>query len=412
MGTPIAGRRGALTPRGRLARLLADPPGYAVLAVCAVVLGLRRAGAVTHPQFWAEDAYFFERAYLFGWNAFAEPFSGYLHTILRAVAEFAVRVDPAHAPGLFVACSGAITLYVAGRTLSERCPLPRLGGACALAVVLVPDTYEIFMNLVNLQWVIAGGLILLLISAEPRSGWEWAHDLAGAALMGLTGPFAIVLCPLFAWRAWERRTRASAVLAALIAACSLIQGFCVLHDPYMGGTAPVLLRLILPVVGRRIGGSILMGALLAPETDLYIGTAVGLATLAGVAYLAFRRGAHRPERRLLGLAFFTMLAAALYRTRYNFDWYFLPFAQERYVFLPQLIAIWLLLAAAGEKGRLARVCALLAAWALLVNLPRDREPAYVDLRWSRYEERIRAGLPVTIPTNPPGWFLHLPARPK
>ena len=412
MGKVITGRHGNLTARGRAARLLANPPGFAILAVCAVVLALRRAGAVTNPQFWAEDIYFFQRAYVFGWSAFAEPFAGYLHTILRAVAEFAVRVDPAHGPGLFVACSGAVTLYVAGRTLSERCPLPRLAGACALAVVLVPDTYEVLMTVVNLQWVVGAGLVLLLVSRDPKGGWEWSHDLAAAALMGLTGPFCIVLLPLFAWRAWERRSRSSAVLAAILALCAAIQGFCVVHEPYLGGTAPVKFRLLLPAVGRRIGGSILTGALMSPDTDLYIGTAVGIATLAGVAYLAFRRGAHRPERRLLGLAFFALLAAALYRSRYNYDWYFLPLANARYVFIPQLLAIWLLLAAAGEEGRLARICAALAVWAALVNIPRDREPAYVDLQWSRYEARIRAGLPVTIPTNPPGWYMPLPARRK
>jgi hypothetical protein len=403
---------GATTTGGRLARTLATPPGWAILAVCGIVLCLRRAGAVTNPQFWAEDAYFFQRAYVFGWSAFTEPFSGYLHTILRAVAQFAVAVDPAHGPGLFVAGSAAVTLYVAGRTLSRRCPLPRLGGACALAVVLVPDTYEIYLNVVNLQWVIAAGLVLLLVSRDPEGPREWTHDLAAAALMGLTGPFCIALLPLFAWRAIERRTRGSAAVAAVVAACAAIQGFCVVHDPYVGGTAPILYRLIVPAVGRRIGGSILTGALMAPDTDIYIGTAVGIATLAGIAFLAFRPGARRPERRLLGLAFLVLLAAAFYRTRYNIDWYFLPLYQARYVFVPQLIAIWLLLAAAGDTGRTARVCALLAAWALVANLPRDREPAYVDLQWSRYEPRIRAGLPVTIPTNPPGWYLPLPARPK
>jgi hypothetical protein len=396
--------------RGAAARLVAAPPGWLVLAVCAAVLALRRAGAVTNPQFWAEDAYFFERAYVFGWNAFTEPFAGYLHTILRAVAGFTVGVDPAHGPGLFVACSGAITLYVAGRTLSDRCPLPRLGGACALAVVLVPDTYEIFLNLVNVQWVLAAGLILLLVSADPRDGWEWTHDLAAAALMGLTGPFCIVLAPLFAWRAGTRRTPASIAVGAVIVLCAAIQGFCVVHEPPMGSTAPIQYPLLLPAVGRRIGGSILVGSLMAPETDLYVGTAVGLGTLAGVAYLAFRRGGRREERALMGSSFFLLLAAALYRTRYNFDWYFLPMSQARYVFLPQLLAIWLLLAAAGERGRLGRVCGLLAVWAALVNLPRDREPAYVDLQWGRYESRIREGLPVVVPTNPPGWYMPLPAR--
>jgi hypothetical protein len=408
----VAVRQRSVKPRGRVAGFLAHPPGYAVLAVCAVVLALRRAQAVTNPQFWAEDAYFFQRAYVFGWSAFAEPFSGYLHTILRAVAQFTVSVDAAHAPALFVACSGAVTLYVAGRTLSERCPLPRLGGACALAVVLVPDTYEIFMNVVNLQWVIAAGLILLLVSRDPAGGLQWLHDLAAAALMGLTGPYCIVLCPLFLWRAWDRRTRASAVIAAVIVACALIQGFCVVHEKFVGPAGPVQYPLLLPAIGRRIGGSILVGALMAGQTGLYVGTLVGLGTLAGVAYLAFRKGDHRPERILLGLAFFSLLTAALIRTRYSYDQFFLPLAHARYVFLPQLIAIWLLLAAAGGRGRPARICAALALWAFAVNLPRDREPAYLDMEWWRYEPQIRAGLPVTIPTNPPGWYIPLPARPK
>jgi hypothetical protein len=415
MGKIVTGEPYRLTPRARAAQLLADPPGYAVLALCAVVLALRRAEALTRPQFWAEDVFFFQRAYVLGWSAFTDQFAGYMHTILRAVAELAVLVDPAHGPGIFVACSGVITLYVASRTLSERCPLPRLGGACALAVVLVPDTYEVYLNDVNLQWITGAGLILLLISRDPEGAWQWAHDLAAAAAIGLTGPFCIVLCPLFAWRAWTRRNRSSAVLAAIVAACALIQGYCVVTEPDAVGGAPgghIAYWLFLPAIGRRIGGSILMGSLLSPETDQYVASVVGLATLAGVAYLAFRRGAIRRERAVMGLAFFGLILGTLYRTRHVLDLYFLPHSDSRYVFIPQLLAIWLLLSAVGQRGRLGRIAALLCAWSLLVNVPRLREPAYVNLRWDFFEARIRAGLPVVVPTNPPGWCMPLPARGK
>jgi hypothetical protein len=185
---------GDLTARRRLARLAAAPPGAAVLLACAAVLALRRAQAVTVPQFWAEDGYFFERAYELGWRAFLEPFAGYLHTMMRVIAGFAVAVDPARAPALFVASSAAVTLYVALRTLSPRCPLPKLGGACALAVVLVPDTYEVLLTVVNLQWVMGAGMVLLLISGDPRGARQWAHDLAAAALTGLTGPLLDRAC--------------------------------------------------------------------------------------------------------------------------------------------------------------------------------------------------------------------------
>ena len=160
----------ALTARERLSRLLADPPAAAVLAACAVILGLRRAEALTNPQFWAEDAYFFERAYVFGWRAFLEPFAGYLHTVLRMIAQAAVADRPLPRPGDLRGVLGRRPRSMSrpGRCL-RRCPLPRFAGACALAVVLVPDTYEVFLNVVNLQWVLAAGLILLLSRATRRA---------------------------------------------------------------------------------------------------------------------------------------------------------------------------------------------------------------------------------------------------
>ena len=409
---PAATRRtgtGIPAPRGRLA----DPPVLAVLAACAVILACRRAGAVTHPQFWAEDAYFFAQAYTIGWSALLVPFAGYLHTIPRLVGEVAVLMNPARGPAIFVAGSAAVTLYVASRTLSPRCPLPRWGGACALAVVLVPDTYEVLLNVVNLQWVVGAGIVLLLVSADPRTPAQRVHDVGAGILMGLTGPFSILLAPLFLWRAWSRRTRASAGLAALVLACALLQGYLVHREPAIGGPGPgdrVAARLFLPAIGRRIGGSLLLGALLPTETRLLPTAFVGAATLAGAAFLAFRRGPGRPERLLLGLAFFALLGASLYRTRYTLYEFLEPLAHARYVFLPQLILLWLLLCGRTANGIAGRIAPLLFAWAVLVNLPRYREPAYLDLHWELYEDQIRAGQPVVVPINPPGWVMPLPAR--
>jgi hypothetical protein len=406
----------ALTARGRAARLLADPPELAVLAACAVVLALRRAGALTNPQFWAEDAYFFQRAYVLGWRSFLESFAGYLHTVPRIIAEAAVCIDPSRAPAIFVACAGAATLYVAGRTLSGRCPLPPYAGACALAVVLVPDTFEVFLTVVNLQWVLAAGLILLLVSRDPVRGRQWAHDVAAAALTGLTGPFCVILAPLFAWRAWNRRTRASAILAAVIVACALVQAYFFVTEPRIAAGVPVDPRinaqLFLPAIARRIGGSILMGSLMAPETDLYVGTVMGIATLAGVGYMAFRPGPLRGERGLLGLAFAAMLLGAFVRTRHTMDGYFEPHVASRYAYIPQLAAIWLLVLTAGRKGLSARIAAALLVLALAANIPRLREPAFADLHWGLYAPRIRAGERVVVPVNPPGWQMTLPARKK
>ena len=101
------------------------------------------------------------------------------------------------------------------------------------------------------------------------------------------------------------------------------------------------------------------------------------------------RGARR--RALLGVAFGGLLFGALLRTRYSLGEYFEPLGNGRYVYLPQLIALWLLLLAAADRGRTGRVAAVLLVLALAVNIPRLREPAYADLHWERYAPLIRAG---------------------
>jgi len=395
--------------------ILHDPPALLVLAVCALILCLRRAGAVTHPQFWAEDSYLFENAYELGWHAFAVPFAGYMHTALRAVAQITVALDPVHAPWYFLACSFAVTLYVAGLALSPRCPLPRFCGVAALAVVLVPDTFEVLLTVINLQWVIGAGMVLLLISGDARGRWQHAHDLAAAAVMGLTGPFCIMLLPLFVARAWARRSRPSMLLAAVVAVCAVVQGYCFLTGPAIGAAGPgdhFAPEVVLPAVGRRVGGSLLVGALLSSDTDLYVSTLVGIGTLLGVGYLSFAQGPRRMERILLGLAFFILLAGSVYRLRYKFHEAFIPGSASRYFYIPQLVVMWLLLSAAGLRGRAGRIVPALLAWAVLVNVPRYRERAYVDMHWSLYEPSIREGRPVIVPVNPPGWIMPLPARRK
>jgi hypothetical protein len=139
---------------------------------------------------------------------------------------------------------------------------------------------------------------------------------------------------------------------------------------------------------------------------------VGLATLAG-------RGLHglqawrAPHGALpSGARFRRPGAGRLVRTRYALGEYFKPLADGRYVYLPQLIAIWLLIATACMKGLAGRVCAALLVLGLLGNLPTYREPAYADLHWERYAPHIRAGERVTVPVNPPGWLMPLPARRK
>jgi hypothetical protein len=415
----------AASPR-RLSRLrdaLARPPLWVALVVCAVILAARRPDQIRNPQLWAEEGkVWYAEAYTLGAKALLRSFGGYLNTTQRVVAAVAQWADPAWVPAIFAAAAFLLTLYVATRTQSARFPLTPYVGY-ALAVVLVPDTFEVLLLTNNVDRVTAAGLLLVLLSRDARRWWEHAHDAAAASLFGLTGPYSILFAPLFVWRALRRRTSASVALAVLVIACGLTQGtLIVLHEkgkladegPVAMGYGEIRPEKLLAVPGMRIAGSLLVGARVPADYPIPVETTLGVAVLAGVGFLALRKGPARTERVWLGIAFLLVLGAALYRCRLVLPDLCHAVYGNRYFYLPQLIVLWLLLALAVERKRwLSRAAAILLAWIVIVNIPRLREPGLQDFRWGDYAPFIRAGRAVEIPTNPGGvepWIVRLPAR--
>lgn len=388
---------------------LARPPlGWTLLA-CAVILGARRPDLFYSPQFWAEDGtVFFQQAQTMGAAALWEPSAGYLHTVLRLVAWLAAWCDPALAPALYIAAAGGLTLYVAARTQSVRFPLsPSIG--YAMAVVLVPDAFEVLLNLTNVQWVLAGGLLLVLIAREPERPGQRVHDIGAVLLLGLTGPFVIALVPLFGWRAWQRRTQFSLWLAVLAMMTAGVQAALILRGGMGAKDSVVATHLLLALPGVRVGGSLLSGGHWNADIGVPFASVLGVVTLVGVAALAAAPGRARLERTWLALAFGAMLGIALFRCRH-----FLPTlfhgAGPRYFFPLQTIALWLLVAVATGAPRVAAWTAgVVLAVVLGANLPRLREPTFTDFNWPEYAARIRQGERVEVPINP-DWTFTVPGK--
>ena len=266
--------------QSRLRAVLVRPPLWVTLIVCALILAARRPAQIRNPQLWAEEGkIWYAEAYTLGARALARSFGGYLNTTQRVVAAVSQWADPAWVPAIFVAAAFLITLYVAARTQSARFPLPPHVGY-ALAVVLVPDTFEVLLLLNNIDRVTAAGFVLVLISKDARRWWEHAHDSAAALLFGLTGPYSVVFAPLFVWRALRRRTRASFLLAVLGIGCALTQGILiVLHEKgRLADEGPVAMgygefepRKLVAVPGMRIAGSLLAGSRVPADYPLKVG---------------------------------------------------------------------------------------------------------------------------------------------
>lgn len=384
-----------------------------VLALCTLVLYLRKPDQFENPQFWAEDGFFYHTHFLYGWHTLVEPYNGYLHTIPRLIAGFSWWLDPAMAPSWFVGTALAGTLYVAALALSQRQPL-RGRPLMALAIVCVPDAFEVLLNVTNLQWVLAAGLVLLLAFDDPL-GWPGRlHDGIAAILIGLTGPFSILFAPLFLVRALYRSTRWSWFMAAVIASVAAIQLACMLRTS--GSAAPAFAVVWIDgisAIGIRLAGSLFLGTTLDPSSIRALGFELALVTVAVLSMWTLRRGPERPARIFTTVALTLLVVASLYRCRESLESLQLAGYGSRYFFPPQLIVLWLLASAVGDpRGTWRWTAILMVTLTLAVNAKRLREPPLVDLRWSDYVPKLRNGEAVIIPINPSGWTMSFPARPR
>jgi hypothetical protein len=384
----------------------------ACLLACAAIVVGRRFEAVTTPQLWAEDGpIFFRDAQVLGAHAFTTTYAGYFHLIPRLVAAVASCFDPLWAPALFGWGALAVTLYTVAMTQSVRCPLPSTP-LLAFAVVLVPDAREVLLCLANIQWVTTGALLLVLISADPRTPGQSVHDFAAIVLLGMTGPAIVLFVPLFFWRAWRRRTSASVWICVAAVAVASIQGFSVAHDPQLLQVTPG--RVSVPdmpaIPGIRIGASLFAGAFISEHYAWWPAVLMTIASLIGIAVLALKRGSDREERIMLAIAAVGLLLATIARCKHDWNTLRIPGFGARYFFPIQLIVLWLVLSSMHDSRRwVARLSAAAFLWIVVINAPRLHEPPLTDLNWPTYAEKIRAGGEVVVPINPVPWTFTLPA---
>jgi hypothetical protein len=288
-----------------------------------------------------------------------------------------------------------------------------------LAVALMPDAAEVLLNPTNIQSLLGAGFLLLLISSDPVRLSQRVHDLLCLVLLGLTGPYVVLLTPFFAVRAWLRKTRWSILLALLAAGLGAVQlGLIVTHPlPAPVPTPRIRPLMALPVVGVRVFGSLFFGnhfSAVASSPGLFalIGGLLGAMTILLLFALGLRPGARRVERSFLCMSCMVILASVIYRMRYGLSDSMFIGNGSRYYYTPQLIVVWLLLATLEARTRFARRaagCALCLA--LCINVTRLREPAFPNLHWENYAARIRHGEAVVVPINPVGWQMALQARP-
>jgi hypothetical protein len=398
--------------RAGLARLL---PGRVLwTAACALVLAVRFHDLLARPRLWAEDGQvFFHDAESRGVAALFTPYAGYLHALPRLVALAGAHVPAAWIPGLYVGLAFAVTLLVAACILSPRLDLPGKP-LLALAVVAAPCTGEVFLTPTNLQWITAFALLATCLKRDPAGAAQWAADLLVLVVAGLTGPFSVLLVPCFLLRLVLRRTAASGMLLVLIGAVAAVQGYEIMmhpvHVPGLPG-GPLQAGGLLAVLSARAPLALVGSSMWASYAGRPAVMALGACAFLGIAALAVT-GCRRPAA-VAQVAIFAALvvAADIMKTRLDSWNYADSVIADRYLFIPRVLCLWLVVLGLGKGARAAKIAAAAAALSVaatdVLNPMSPRERPYFP--WAPYCRQITIGQEVDIVVSP-GWTFTLPER--
>lgn len=385
----------------------------AIVILAAVIIYLRMPDLFKNPQFWGEDVFFYREALQSGRNSFLQPVAGYLLLIPRIPALLASKLSPALAPTVFTYVSLVLTLLVVWLATSPRFVAP-LRPLLALAIAVVPPGFEALGNIPNVQWIMPIGVLILIFSEPSRSRMVLVLELLFVMAVMLTGPFCLFFLPILVWQAYVSRddsahkSRLIAFAAAALLGAATQAGYIFANRDHSLGTPGIItdysrsLWLTLPF--RQMLYSLGWQGL---GIHIIAESLLDAAVVVVIVLISFRK----PFRDLKLAALVLALAIAIsgmwkYRTA-------LPYAGFRYFYILSIVIIWIACCSVQRSLLLAWTASgVLVLEALMtisvMNTPRITE----DLEWPAQSRFISNGLPVNIPTSPPGWIFTLPAIPN
>ncbi|WNC89087.1 hypothetical protein RI103_15535 [Paraburkholderia sp. FT54] len=214
--------------------------GAFVFVLALVVLFIRMHGRLTRGYLWAEDApIFIKEGFELGARAIITPYAGYLHAVPRILVHvytwFGSVVSTPHAFAWLTTSATVVScayLYV----IASRY-LPRAGAyLIGLSPVLIPHNGEAWLNITNLQWVLAPVLLAMIWDCAQRTD---ANRIVGRCvaigLLSLTGPFSILLSPVAALGIVAHVKKSGKRLCTLplliVVACGLVQLVTLMTSP-------------------------------------------------------------------------------------------------------------------------------------------------------------------------------------
>lgn len=206
------------------------------LAGALALLFVRSPETLLHPAFAAEDGQTLYIATYFGspLSTIFTPLAGYLQLIARVAAYVERLVPVAQAPLLAALLSllvvASMAVYIASDRMVATIPSRRLRFLLAVTFLALPASQEVFGSVHDLQWYLAIWLLLAVLASPARSRWAAWSERTALGAVSLTGPFSIIMAPLFIVRAARERDRDSTIAALIVSGGGIVQLLVTLFD--------------------------------------------------------------------------------------------------------------------------------------------------------------------------------------
>jgi hypothetical protein len=374
----------------------------AVFGLTIVLLFARAPDALFAPQFWTEDAVvFWSQQYEQGFLAsLLRPSAGYLHVVPRLIEAIVDGLPYQMHPAAFVAGAAVVTGWTAATIAGLALPLP-LAALLGLAALLAVPTGETLTNPTNAQWIMAPALPLIAAAAPPAGRFARANQVAFVALTGLSGPFSILMIPIWLWTVSSgvRRDGLALMLAATTFLAGAAQAIVIVGTPESFDAPPDLLRAFWSVLRRAV----------TEPFDANNGIRTFLIASIGLLLVAARGEYAQLRRGCMAFAGLLVLAVT-WKFRTAPEWLGSPIAGNRYFQVSTVMIAFCAITLLFEQG-IARLAGIAGCIVLTQHAgKRFVRPPNTDFTrvWAANSPEI-GKRPIELRV-PPDWILRIPPR--
>jgi hypothetical protein len=252
-------------------------------------------------------------------------------------------------------------------------------------------------------------LVLVILKCKPDRQYghvamQQAADIFAIIIIGLTGPFLVVLLPLFLWK-WKRESsKYNCLIAAIALLISAIQLTIIFSHSSNSGlsTLDLDIKALSAFLGFKVFGGLYLGSL-ASFLNRHLLTVLYIISIFAIIK------ANPPQSNLIYYclyAHFAFLAVSLLRD--GGPTALLPKANGlRYLYIPYVMIAWCLiieLEGANKKIKIAAITLL--AMILFSSITSKFQTSYIDYNWHNYSQKIGKE-ELSIPINPKGWQINI-----